>query len=182
MFSTFTGNSRRPRNVNLSGTTGNPFTNTSWSPSAVSNTTKTVSNAQAEREKRQADREKLKAASKIQRIWRGYKTRAELKESQRNTFDALYKSEPRQNPSERLPKAFGLLLSFFNLRRDDDIQRAICYAHDTESVDLETIAPSNVSLSRVGCLIQLLLQALDRAIPTGYVTTFITGSIWRLSN
>ncbi|EWG39101.1 ubiquitin-protein ligase E3 C [Fusarium verticillioides 7600] len=167
MFSTFTGNSRRPRNVNLSGTTGNPFTNTSWSPSAVSNTTKTVSNAQAEREKRQADREKLKAASKIQRIWRGYKTRAELKESQRNTFDALYKSEPRQNPSERLPKASGLLLSFFSLRRDDDIQRAICYAHDTDSVDLEAIAPSNVSLSRVGCLIQLLLQALDRAIPIG---------------
>ncbi|KAF5628538.1 ubiquitin ligase e3 C [Fusarium tjaetaba] len=167
MFSTFTGNSRRPRNVNLSGTTGNPFTNTSWSPSAVSNTTKTVSNAQAEREKRQADREKLKAASKIQRIWRGYKTRAELKESQRNTFDALYKSERRQNPSERLPKAFGLLLSFFSLRRDDDIQRAICYAHDTESVDLEAIAPSNTSLSRVGCLIQLLLQALDRAISIG---------------
>ncbi|KAH7199866.1 hypothetical protein DER44DRAFT_872524 [Fusarium oxysporum] len=164
MFSTFTGNSRRPRNVNLSGTTGNPFTNTSWSPSAVSNTTKTVSNAQAEREKRQADRAKLKAAGKIQRIWRGYKTRAELKESQRNAFDALYKSGPRQNPCERLPKAFGLLLSFFSLRRDDDIQRAICYAHDTESVDLEAIAPSNVHPSRVGCLVQLLLQALDRSL------------------
>ncbi|EXK34364.1 ubiquitin-protein ligase E3 C [Fusarium oxysporum f. sp. melonis 26406] len=167
MFSTFTGNSRRPRNVNLSGTTGNPFTNTSWSPSAVSNTTKTVSNAQAEREKRQADRAKLKAAGKIQRIWRGYKTRAELKESQRNAFDALYKSGPRQNPCERLPKAFGLLLSFFSLRRDDDIQRAICYAHDTESVDLEAITPSNVHPSRVGCLVQLLLQALDRSLSIG---------------
>ncbi|EXK98861.1 ubiquitin-protein ligase E3 C [Fusarium oxysporum f. sp. raphani 54005] len=167
MFSTFTGNSRRPRNVNLSGTTGNPFTNTSWSPSAVSNTTKTVSNAQAEREKRQADRAKLKAAGKIQRIWRGYKTRAELKESQRNAFDALYKSGPRQNPCERLPKAFGLLLSFFSLRRDDDIQRAICYAHDTESVDLEAIAPSNVHPSRVGCLVQLLLQALDKSLSIG---------------
>ncbi|TVY61560.1 putative E3 ubiquitin protein ligase [Fusarium oxysporum f. sp. cubense] len=167
MFSTFTGNSRRPRNVNLSGTTGNPFTNTSWSPSAVSNTTKTVSNAQAEREKRQADRAKLKAAGKIQRIWRGYKTRAELKESQRNAFDALYKSGPRQNPCERLPKAFGLLLSFFSLRRDDDIQRAICYAHDTESVDLEAIAPSNVHPSRVGRLVQLLLQALDRSLSIG---------------
>ncbi|KAG4258376.1 ubiquitin-protein ligase E3 C [Fusarium proliferatum] len=152
MFSTFTGNSRRPRNVNLSGSTGNPFTNTSWSPSAVSNTTKTVSNAQAEREKRQNDREKLKAACKIQRIWRGYKTRAELKESQRSAFDALYKSGPLQNPSERLPKAFGLFLSFFSLRRDDDIQRAICYAHDTESVDLEAIAPSN---------------ALDRSLSIG---------------
>ncbi|KAG7412664.1 putative E3 ubiquitin protein ligase [Fusarium oxysporum f. sp. rapae] len=167
MFSTFTGNSRRPRNVNLSGATGNPFTNTSWSPSAVSNTTKTVSNAQAEREKRQADRAKLKAAGKIQSIWRGYKTRAELKESQRNAFDALYKPGPCQDPSERLPKAFGLLLSFFSLRRDDDIQRAICYAHDTESVDLEAIAPSNVHPSRVGRLVQLLLQALDRSLSIG---------------
>lgn len=182
MFSTFTGNSRRPRNVNLSGSTGNPFTNTSWSPSAVSNTTKTVSNAQAEREKRQNDREKLKAACKIQRIWRGYKTRAELKESQRSAFDALYKSGPLQNPYERLPQAFGLLLSFFSLRRDDDIQRAICYAHDTESVDLEAIAPSNVCPSRVGCLVQLLLQALDRSLSIGYATTFISSSIWPLSN
>jgi ubiquitin-protein ligase E3 C len=182
MFSTFTGNSRRPRNVNLSGATGNPFNNTSWSPSAVSNTTKTVSNAQAERERRQAERTRLKAAGKIQRIWRGYKTRAELKESQRNTFDALYKPGSFPNPSERLPKAFTLLLSFFSLRRDDDIQRAICYAHDTESVNLEGITPSNVHPSRVGRLVQLLLKALDKSLSIGYVITFITSSIWPLSN
>jgi ubiquitin-protein ligase E3 C len=169
MFSTFTGNSRRPRNVNLSGSVGNPFANTSWSPSAVSNATKTVSNAQAERERRQAERTRLKAAGKIQRTWRGYKTRAELRESQRDAFDALYKSESNQTPSERLPEAFTLLLSFFALRRDDDIQRAICYAHDTESVDLREIAPSNVHPSRIGQLIRLLLCALDRSVSARYV-------------
>ncbi|KAM0251616.1 hypothetical protein ACHAP5_001625 [Fusarium lateritium] len=167
MFSTFTGNSRRPRNVNLSGAAGNPFANTSWSPSAVSNTTKTVSNAQAEREKRQAERTRLKAAGTIQRSWRGYKTRSELRESQRNTFDALYKPGSDQNPSERLPEAFTLLLSFFALRRDDDIERAICYAHDTQSVNLEAIAPSNVRPSRVGQLVQLLLHALDKSLSIG---------------
>ncbi|KAF4454555.1 ubiquitin-protein ligase E3 C [Fusarium austroafricanum] len=167
MFSTFTGNSRRPRNVNLSGAAGNPFANTSWSPSAVSNTTKTVSNAQAEREKRQAERTRLKAAGKIQRIWRGYKTRSELKESQRSAFDALYKSGSGQNVFERLPEAFTLLLSFFTLQRDDDIQRAICYAHDAESVDLKAIAPSSVHLSRVGRLVQLLSQALDKSLSIG---------------
>ncbi|KAF9783654.1 hypothetical protein IL306_008500 [Fusarium sp. DS 682] len=167
MFSTFTGNSRRPRNVNLSGTAGNPFANTSWSPSAVSNTTKTVSNAQAERERRQAERTRLKAAGKIQRIWRGYKTRKELKESQRTAFDALYESGPCQNPYERLPEAFTLLLSFFTLQRDDDIQRAICYAHDTESANLEAIAPSKVHPSRVGRLVQLILQALDKSLSVG---------------
>ncbi|KAH6956810.1 hypothetical protein DER45DRAFT_287211 [Fusarium avenaceum] len=167
MFSTFTGNSRRPRNVNLSGAAGNPFANTSWSPSAVSNTTKTVSNAQAEREKRQAERTRLKAAGTIQRSWRGYKTRSELKESQRNTFDAVYKSGSNQSPSERLPEAFTLLLSFFALRRDDDIQRAIRYARDTESVNLEAIAPSNVHPSRIGQLVRLLLQALDKSLSIG---------------
>ncbi|KAM0373384.1 hypothetical protein ACHAPZ_002439 [Fusarium culmorum] len=164
MFSTFTGNSRRPRNVNLSGSTGNPFANTSWSPSAVSNTTKTVSNAQAEREKRQVERTKLKAAGKIQRTWRGYKIRAELRGSQRDAFDALYKPGSNPTPSERLPEAFTLLLSFFALRRDDDIQRAICYAHDTESVDLRQIAPPNVHPSRIEQLIRLLLSALDKSV------------------
>lgn len=168
MFSTFTGNSRRPRNVNLSGSTGNPFANTSWSPSAVSNTTKTVSNAQAEREKRQVERTKLKAAGKIQRTWRGYKIRAELRGSQRDAFDALYKPGSNPTPSERLPEAFTLLLSFFALRRDDDIQRAICYAHDTESVDLRQIAPPHVHPSRIEQLIRLLLSALDKSVSARY--------------
>ncbi|KAJ4139948.1 ubiquitin-protein ligase (E3) [Fusarium equiseti] len=167
MFSTFTGNSRRPRNVNLSGSAGNPFANTSWSPSAVSNATKTVSNAQAEREKRQVERTRLKAAGKIQRTWRGYRIRAELRESQRNAFDALYGPESNKSPSERLPEAFILLLSFFALRRDDDIRRAICYARDTESVNLRDIAPTDVHPSRVGQLVRLLLLALDKSASTG---------------
>ncbi|CAG7565274.1 unnamed protein product [Fusarium equiseti] len=167
MFSTFTGNSRRPRNVNLSGSAGNPFANTSWSPSAVSNATKTVSNAQAEREKRQVERTRLKAAGKIQRTWRGYRIRAELRESQRNAFDALYGPESNKSPSERLPEAFTLLLSFFALRRDDDIRRAICYARDTESVNLRDIAPTDVHPSRVGQLVRLLLLATEKAVSAG---------------
>ncbi|KAF4992214.1 hypothetical protein FGRMN_7345 [Fusarium graminum] len=167
MFSTFTGNSRRPRNVNLSGAVGNPFANTSWSPSAVSNTTKTVSNAQAEREKRQVERTRLKAAGTIQRLWRGHKTRSELRESQRDAFDALYKSESNLSPSERLPGAFTLLLSFFSIRRDDDVRRAVRYAHDTESANLDAIAPVGVHSSRVGQLVRLLLHALDKSLSIG---------------
>ncbi|KAF4969767.1 hypothetical protein FZEAL_10170 [Fusarium zealandicum] len=170
MFSTFTGNSRRPRNVNLSGSTGNPFANTSWSPAAVSNATKTVSNAQADREKRQAERVKLKAAGKIQRIWRGHRTRAALRESRRAAFDELYSSASNRGPDERLPQAFALLLSFFSLRRNDDIQRAICYAHDTESVDLPKIAPSGVYPSRIEQLIRLLVEALDKSVSAGQLS------------
>ncbi|KAF5657776.1 ubiquitin ligase e3 c [Fusarium heterosporum] len=173
MFSTFTGNSRRPRNVNLSGAVGNPFANTSWSPSAVSNTTKTVSNAQAEREKRQVERTRLKAAGTIQRLWRGHKTRSELRESQRDAFDALYKLESNLSPSERLPEAFTLLLSFFTIRRDDDIQRAVRYAHDTESANLDAIAPVGVHPSRLGQLVRLLLHALDKSLSIGDLSSDI---------
>ncbi|KAF5026121.1 hypothetical protein F66182_1769 [Fusarium sp. NRRL 66182] len=170
MFSTFTGNSRRPRNVNLSGSTGNPFANTSWSPSAVSNANKTVSNAQAEREKRLAERTRLKAAGKIQRTWRGHRARSALRDSRRAAFDTLYSSESIQSPEERLPEAFTLLLSFFTLRRHDDIRRAICYAHDTDSVDFQAIAPYDVHPSRLETLFRLLVQVLDQSLSRGGIS------------
>lgn len=170
MFSTFTGNSRRPRNVNLSGSAGNPFANTSWSPSAVSNASKTVSNAQAEREKRQAERQKIKSAVKIQRVWRGHRTRAALRESQRAAFDKLYASDAAGSPGDRLPRAFPLLLLIFSPRRDDDIRRAIRYARDTESVPLEAIVPSRTHPARLERLVRLLVEALDTSISAGQLS------------
>ncbi|KAK7402393.1 ubiquitin-protein ligase (E3) [Neonectria punicea] len=167
MFSTFTGNSRRPRNVNLSGQAGNPFANTAWSPSAVSNATKTVSNAQADREKRHAERQRLKAAGKIQQTWRGHRTRTRLRESRRAAFDELYSSVPAVHPTQRLPQAFTLLLSFFTSRRSDDIRRLTRYAHDSESVDLQAIAPPGIHHSRVQQLVRLLVEALDTTTSQG---------------
>ncbi|RSM16017.1 hypothetical protein CEP52_000500 [Fusarium oligoseptatum] len=145
MFSTFTGNSRRPRNVNLSGSAGNPFANTSWSPSAVSNASKTVSNAQAEREKRQAERQKIKSAVKIQRMLLVV-------------------------PKTDFPELFPLLLLVFSPRRDDDIRRAIRYARDTESVPLEAIVPSRTHPARLERLVRLLVEALDTSVSTGQLS------------
>ncbi|KAI5464685.1 hypothetical protein BGZ63DRAFT_378362 [Mariannaea sp. PMI_226] len=164
MFSTFTGNSRRPRNVNLSGQAGNPFANTSWTPSAVSNATKTVSNAQADREKRHIERQRLKAAGKIQRTWRGHRARTKLHESQRLTFDELYTSISTLPYSQRLPQAFKLILSFFTRRRKDDIQRLATYAHDTDSAELSSIAPPHVHHSRIQRLVRLLIEAVDSIV------------------
>ncbi|KAH7019445.1 hypothetical protein EDB80DRAFT_202733 [Ilyonectria destructans] len=164
MFSTFTGNSRRPRNVNLSGQAGNPFANTSWSPSVVSNATKTVSNAQADREKRHAERQRLKAAGKIQQTWRGHRARTSLRESRRAAFDQLYSSTPTGDATQRLPQAFTLLLSFFTWRRNDDIRRLALYARDSETVDLQAIAPADIHQSRVQRLVRLLVDAIDRSI------------------
>ena len=170
MFSTFTGNSRRPRNVNLSGQAGNPFTNTSWSPSAVSNATKTVSNAQADREKRQAERQRLKAAGQIQKTWRGHKARNVLSNTRRDTFDNLFESNSNGHiPAERLPFAFNLLLAFFTSRRDDDIRRLVLLVRDCETVDLEQIPPSDAHPSRLNRFVHILVDALNQSLTYGYV-------------
>ncbi|KAH7157800.1 hypothetical protein B0J13DRAFT_617863 [Dactylonectria estremocensis] len=167
MFSTFTGNSRRPRNVNLSGQAGNPFANTSWSPSAASNANNTVSNAQADREKRHAERQRLKAANKIQQTWRGHKARSSLRNFRRASFDELYSSTSAEETAQRLPQAFTLLLSFFTCHRNDDIRRLELYARDTETVDLLSIAPATVHRSRVQRLVRFLVEALGNGFSQG---------------
>ncbi|XP_044719178.1 HECT-domain (ubiquitin-transferase) domain-containing protein [Hirsutella rhossiliensis] len=161
MFSTFTGNSRRPRNVNLSGQAGNPFANTAWSPSLASSATKTVSDAQAERERRQLERQRLKAAGTIQRVWRGHKSRRTLADNWRATFDHVYRSASANSPSQRLTSTFNLLLAFFSARRTDDVRRVFLFARDSDAVDLEQISPTNTHPSRLRRLMGILVKSLN---------------------
>ncbi|KAM3448278.1 hypothetical protein MY3296_007961 [Beauveria thailandica] len=164
MFSTFTGNSKRPRNVNLSGAAGNPFANTSWSPSNASNTTKTISDAQTEREKRQAERQRLKAASRIQRTWRGHKARSRLADRRRAAFDALYAVPAPAGNTERLHRSFSILLSFCRPTRFDDLQRLLQYASDAANVvELGNLWPRNTHSSRIRILVQIIISALASA-------------------
>lgn len=169
MFSTFTGNSRRPRNVNLSGQAGNPFTNTSWSPSAASSANKTVSNAQADRERRQAERQRLKAAGKIQRTWRGHRERSRLAEFRRDEFDHLYVSGSHYQAAARLPLAFNLLLAFFTPRRHDDIRRLLLFARDSQTVDVVEIPPAGTHPSRISRLVHILVQGLNSLVTQALV-------------
>lgn len=180
MFSTFTGNSKRPRNVNLSGQVGNPFANTSWSPSVVSSATKTVSDAQADREKRQAERQRLKAAGKIQKTWRGHRTRSALADARRATFDELYNSASNGASPERLPIAFNLLCSFFSSRRSDDLPRLFQYIRDSETVDLSYIAPANVQPSRLQKLVTILVKSLQASVSRRYAPLATFAALERL--
>ncbi|KAG5979168.1 hypothetical protein E4U55_005485 [Claviceps digitariae] len=164
MFSTFTGSSRRPRNINLSGQAGNPFANTSWSPAAVSNATKTVTDAQAEREKRHLDRQRLKAAGRIQRTWRGHLTRRNLAEDRRAAFDNLHRSHTIV--ADRLPLAFNLLLLFFSQQAPDDLQRVYVFAKDCESAHIGHIAPRGIHTSRLTTLTDILIYTL-RVVASG---------------
>lgn len=169
MFSTFTGNSRRPRNVNLSGQVSNPFSNTSWTPSAVSNATKTVSDAQADREKRQAERRRLKAASQIQRTWRGYRSRSTLREQHRHDFDLVYQSLPDSEVSQRIYASFPLLLSFFSANRAGDMQRLFLFVNDCNSISLQQFNDASRHPSRLQTLMVVLVQALGVSVSRQYV-------------
>lgn len=172
MFSTFTGNSRRPRNVNLSGQAGNPFSNTSWSPSTASNATKTVSNAQADREKRQADRHRLRAANQIQRAWRGHRSRQHTYDSQRRSFDNLYQTNPIDVASERVTLAYSLLRSFFNARRVEDRQRLLQFIGDCRQVGLADSPPFQATPKQAARFSRILLDALNSALANKFVQQF----------
>ena len=89
MFQSFTGSSRRPRQVNLSGRNNNPFAATSRStqPTVPQYAQNAVVHAQQERLARQQDRERLQAAKDLQRVWRGYASRSELRSRYRRIWD-----------------------------------------------------------------------------------------------
>lgn len=151
--------------MNLSGAVGNPFSNTSWTPSTASNPTKAVTDAQADREKRQADRQRLKAAGQIQRTWRGHKERRQLSDARRTIFDSLYASDGASShpPTERLPLAFNLLLAFFAPARHDDIPRLLAFARDCETTRIEDIPPAKAHQSRVTRFAQILTSGTEAA-------------------
>ncbi|KAK1526525.1 HECT-domain-containing protein [Colletotrichum paranaense] len=159
MFPTFTGNSRRPRNVNLSGQSLNPFAATSWTPAAGSGASKTVSNAQAERAQRQQDRDRLKASEKIQKTWRGHRVRRRLRDSRRDAFDTLYSSTSDLGTQQRLATALPLLLTTFQTR-PDDVERLVLFARELNTTNLECLAPSHLPAPRLARLVRILVDAL----------------------
>ncbi|RDA93929.1 hypothetical protein CP533_4546 [Ophiocordyceps camponoti-saundersi (nom. inval.)] len=161
MFPTFTGSSKRPRTVNLSGQAGNPFNNTSWNPSLASNATKTVSDAQADRERRQLDRLRQKAAANIERVWRGHRARSVVADVRRQEFDELCRPDFTSSPSQFLAAAFNLLHAFFSSRRDDDVRRAILFARLSEGVPLDRLVSVNAHPSRLQHLVNILVKSID---------------------
>ncbi|PQE29527.1 IQ and HECT domain protein [Rutstroemia sp. NJR-2017a WRK4] len=160
MFQTFSGSSRRPRQVNLSGQNANPFAASSWSPSA-SGTQKAVAHAQQEREQRQRERERLNASKRIQRVWRGHRTRRELAEERRRSYDQGYS----KGDGTELVQRTQLLLTFCNVRRAEDIARLTALSteiqsHDSTSfLNREDIQPSLYRLATV------TLSALTVSLP-----------------
>ncbi len=121
MFQTFSGSSRRPRQVNLSGQNLNPFAANSWTPSAIGSK-QTLAHAQQERQQRHQERERLNASKRIQRVWRGHRTRKAVANSRRATWDEL-DTRGSYAGDNVLIQLSGLLITFFSPRRQDDVAR-----------------------------------------------------------
>lgn len=94
----FTGATRKPRNVNLSG--------------RQQSTTKAASiqAARAERQAREAQRRRLKAATDIQRTWRGRRAAERQRQEWRQQWDALL--DGGDLTEETVPLAVTLFLGF----------------------------------------------------------------------
>ncbi|RKF63036.1 putative iq and hect domain protein [Erysiphe neolycopersici] len=132
MFQNFTGNSRRPRHVNLSGQNLNPF-------ATATGARQTVVHAQQERQQRQRERARLIAARTIQRIWRGYRLRLKLSDARREEWDNIEAFNDSNN-IHYLPMAqLKLIVCFFNCQRKDDLERIVKLS--SRAIKLGTLKP-----------------------------------------
>ncbi|KAI1768636.1 hypothetical protein GGR53DRAFT_477811 [Hypoxylon sp. FL1150] len=157
MFPTFSGSSRRPRNVNLSGQRStNP-----WA-SGASGASKSVAQAQAEREKRQRERDELNAAKRLQRVWRGYKGRQSFKQTCRERYDALYGQQTDYDHSQRMTSTLPLLLLLFDPVHTEDQHRLDLFVQDLATLKSD---PTNFGLFDPNSwdrFAQLVVGALER--------------------
>lgn len=91
MFPSFTGSSRRPRQVNLSNRSTNPFAAypSKRQPPSGQGPQATIAHAQQERLQRQHERDRVRASYIFQRVWRGYRSRKTTRALWRNEWDAF---------------------------------------------------------------------------------------------
>ncbi|KAF2130444.1 HECT-domain-containing protein [Dothidotthia symphoricarpi CBS 119687] len=126
MFTSFSGNTRRPRQVNLSGRGGgrNPFGNTSHGTGTGAGSQAAIDRAQQERAQRQRERDTLNAAKRIQRVWRGHSGRERVAGELRQEWDVVEGSADTAYRSEAEAHAqLQRLLRFASTRNEGDLRR-----------------------------------------------------------
>ena len=121
MFPSFTGSSRRPRQVNLSGRNNNPFSSVQSTGSPHNSQSSAVQQAQQDRKARQQERERLEASKVIQRAWREHRNRSSRQQAKRAEWDELIR-----NKDPDVQAVIRLLLQFAAPGREtEDIDRII---------------------------------------------------------
>ena len=126
MYQSFTGSSRRPRQVNLSGKKPNPFAATTSGPGPQ----QALQTAQQDRAQRQQQRAELNAARSLQKTWRGFSSRRRSRQAWRRQWDVAQEqavNAGRYASAEESLAAASLLLSFYSPRDDSNVQRLLRY-------------------------------------------------------
>jgi ubiquitin-protein ligase E3 C len=190
MFQSFTGSSRRPRQVNLSGRNTNPFG--SSSPSARQGphghgSQNTLAIAQQERLIRQQERDRLKAARTVQQTWRGYRSRGATRRIWRAEWDDIeqkrighvivFDDHGVDQEGETVPtirystlgeclSQLRLLLHFLEISKDGDAARLVYFSkvfrETLEEVStMSTDGEWTTLLIRLAKMTLRLLQALS---------------------
>lgn len=158
MFTSFTGNTRRPRQVNLSGRKTNPF----GTPGTGAGSQAALDRAQQERAQRQRDRDTLNAANKIQRVWRGHASRRRVADYLRQEWDAFEKADTVYDEKAALSQLHRLL-RFASTRSDQDIERIRHFGDRLQSVhELRDGHGAALWPSALLSFEKLLLAALQR--------------------
>lgn len=150
MFQSFTGSSRRPRQVNLSGRNVNPFAGSSASSRQTPHgygPQNTLAIAQQERLARQQERERLSSARLLQRTWRGYLSRRAARNAWRLEWDTNEQKRTEKNINledndfsqiytavaysslEQCRIQLSLLLQFFEASNDWDALRLLYFSN-----------------------------------------------------
>jgi ubiquitin-protein ligase E3 C len=162
MFPTFSGNSRRPRNVNLSGQkNSNPFAATSWGTGSATGASKTVADAAAERRQRQQERDRRQAVHTILRVWRGHRVRRNLRAVRRAEFDDIYSPDSMLDVEDRISQAFPLLMSVFDASQPKDLSRLAQLGQDILQTSLASFVSGKIHPARLNKLSRAIIRALE---------------------
>lgn len=165
MFTTFSGSTRRPRQVNLSGRK----THTFGSAGNVAGPQAALDRAQQERAQRQRERDTLKAAHTLQRLWRGHSSRQKTASLLRSEWDAVERdaveqetAAPYASEDESLAQ-LQRLLRFVHTRNEHDVRRILHYGtRQTSTVRQLSMIPSGPWPSAYLRLQRILLTVIER--------------------
>ena len=204
MFQSFTGNARRPRQVNLGARNTNPFAAfpSGRQTAHGSGTQNTLAIAQQERLLRQQERERLGASRLVQRAWRGYRSRKNTYNTWRMEWDAVEQQRSGvqlsfDNPTEEAglgveapvpyTSADGclsqlrLLVQFLEPWNSGDVVRLVYFASTFQITlhEIPTIATEGEWTTPLTRLAKLTLRVL-RSAPSSKVPAFTVGDMLQL--
>ena len=180
MFPSFTGTTRPRRQVNLSGRNNNPFAAVSGSKTSSSSQSaqNALANAQQERILRQQERLRPPAATRLQKVWRGYKERKEAQDQWRQEWDRHERWSPPEFPMgqtqdcpQTMPapaqynsesdclRSLQLLVQFANPRNQGDVRRLYRFAR--RYLHSGPLQPSSLPVRWTYLLLRLAKLTLD---------------------